>query len=322
MVHGRGYSRFAQAGGEEIVPKAKKKTQIDIATQNFRAGIEIVETHPLFKGLLNEAHIRRETSQAYPEGGLAIVTKGGRIICNPKRRAEPNQWARVIAHCLIHLGMGHFQNKENPVDWNNACDCVTEKFLTDLRFGAPFYDYDLPSGVSDEDRLYSRISEDRATYSGFGTAGNIQDMSFSEDGGWYRFRKPPQWSKLFALGLGIAVKNAVSVASGDFEDITGAEHVKSVVSRAKQWFISSYPLLGAIAAHFKLIEDIHICQRMEVSVAAISPSLSEIYINPLRNLTELENRFVMAHEFCTSLCDTMRDRNGAMHICGMWLVIS
>ena len=279
------------------MPKSKKKAQVDIATQNFYAGQKIVVSHPLFEPLFNEAMIWRDNNHEYPENGLAAVTKKGQILCNPKRRAEPSQWARVIAHCLIHLGMGHFQNKDNPIDWNIACDCVTEKFLTDLRFGTPFYDYELPSGISDEERLYMRVAEDRARYSGYGTAGNIQDMSLSGDERWYGYRSKPQWSKLFAAGLSTAVRNAVSVASGDYENLAGTGHMKSAASRAKQWFISSYPLLGAIAAHFKLIEDIQICHRMQITVAAISPFMSELYINPSRNLSEHENRFVMAHEF-------------------------
>jgi len=279
------------------VAKSSKKAQVDIATQNFQAGYKIVESHPLFQPLLYKANVWRESRHEYPENGFAMVTEGGRILCNPKRRAEPGQWARVIAHCLIHLGMGHFRNKENPVDWNIACDCVTEKFLTDLRFGTPLYDYELPSGISDEERMYSQVAENRAKYSGYGTAGNTQDMSFSKDEKWSRYRNQPSWAKLFAEGLSTAIRNAVSVASGDYENLAGAGYKKNAVNRAKQWFISSYPLLGAIAAHFKLIEDIQICQRMAITVAAISPYMSELYINPLRNLTEYENRFVMAHEF-------------------------
>ena len=277
--------------------KSSKRAQVDIATQNFQAGYTIVESHPLFQPLLYEANVWRGSRHEYPENGFAMVTEGGRILCNPKRRAEPDQWARVIAHCLIHLGMGHFRNKENPVDWNIACDCVTEKFLSDLRFGTSYYDYELPSGISDEERMYSQVVESRAKYSGYGTAGNAQDMFFSKDEVRYRYRNQPPWAKLFAEGLSTAIRNAVSVASGDYEDLAGAGHKKNAANRAKQWFISSYPLLGAIAAHFKLIEDIQICQRMAITVAAISPYLSELYINPLRNLTEYENRFVMAHEF-------------------------
>ncbi|MDR0564840.1 MAG: hypothetical protein LBG78_07915 [Azoarcus sp.] len=79
--------------------------------------------------------------------------------------------------------------------------------------------------------------------------------------------------------------------------LSANEYSLSPVSRAKQWFISSYPLLGAIAASFKLIEDRQVCYNMNISVAAISPSMQEIYINPAAGLSQNELRFVMAHEF-------------------------
>ncbi|MCL2300246.1 MAG: peptidase, partial [Firmicutes bacterium] len=92
------------------------------------------------------------------------------------------------------------------------------------------------------------------------------------------------------------VRSAVSVAAGELGQDwqVGAN---SPAARAKEWFISSYPLLGAIAASFKLIEEPLVCQRLEISIAAISPGLREIYINPQAVLDSEELRFVMAHEF-------------------------
>ncbi len=279
--------------------KQRQKEQYDIATQNFNAGCTLVNNHPLFYPLMNEVYVRRDKNSNYPENGLAFVTKDGYIMCNPKLRAEPEQWARALTHCLLHLGLEHFQLKEQPILWNMACDCVVEKFLNDLKFGTPLYGASLPMGIHDEERLYQRIqgSSEKEEYSGFGTAGEkVQDMIFEDDS---RYGKPTRWSKLFAAGLSAAVRSAVSVASGELKNLCADpdESVKSKAYRAKQWFISSYPLLGAIAANFNLIEDYQICRRMEITIAAISPSLSEIYINPSYLLDDEEIRFVMAHEF-------------------------
>ena len=108
-------------------------------------------------------------------------------------------------------------------------------------------------------------------------------------------RTPPQWSKLFADGLSAAVRNAVDKAAGFSDETSG--YTNSDANRAKEWFISSYPLLGAVAAAFKVIENQDICQRMSISIAAVSPSMAEIYINPSHKLNTNELRFVMAHEF-------------------------
>jgi hypothetical protein len=129
--------------------KLRHKEQHDIATQNFQAGCQMVKNHPLFYPLWQEVHVRRDTGNKYPADGLCFVTRGGTILCNSKRRAEPEQWARALAHCLLHLGMEHFQEKRHPIVWNMACDCVVEKFLTDLKFGSFVHDNALPAGIND-----------------------------------------------------------------------------------------------------------------------------------------------------------------------------
>lgn len=285
----------------------------DAALQQFNAGYNMLEQHPLFRILLQRATILRNKNSCYPEQGLAIVSMTGYIYCNPKRRAEPAQWARVMAHCLLHLGMEHFIKKERPIEWNLACDCVVEKFLSDLKFGSSFYDHSLPAGINDEEKLYHRLCQttDKQEYTGFGTAGeNASDMTITAENPRYHANQPVKWRSLFAAGLSAAVRCAVSVASGRQETISyDDEETNTRAYAAKQWFISSYPLLGAIAANFKLIEDPLVCQRMEITIAAISPALSEIYINPAYHLDGEELRFVMAHEFLHAALrhDTRKD---------------
>jgi predicted metal-dependent peptidase len=65
---------------------------------------------------------------------------------------------------------------------------------------------------------------------------------------------------------------------------------------AKRWFINNFPLLGSLAAAFKIIEDAQVCQRLSISVAAVDAESQEIYINPAAGLDQEECRFVMAHE--------------------------
>ena len=282
--------------------KQHQKEQHDIATQKFKMGCQMVHNHPLFYPLWKEVYVRRDENNKYPADGLCFVTSDGYILCKPKRRAEPGQWAHALAHCLLHLGMEHFKKKEHPILWNMACDCVVEKFLNDLKFGTALSEALLPAGINDEERLYRRLLEstNKTGYAGFGAAGEKNpDMLFEYASQNHWHGKPKLWPKLFAAGLSAAVRSAVSVASGNQEALSADpnESVNSAAYRARQWFISNYPLLGSIAANFKLIEDQLICQRMEITIAAISPALSEIYINPAYPLDAGEIRFVMAHEF-------------------------
>ncbi|MGM3305784.1 AAA family ATPase [Anabaena sp. WFMT] len=44
------------------------------------------------------------------------------------------EWVYVLAHCLLHLGFGHFQKRTHPREWNAACNYFIAKFLADLKF--------------------------------------------------------------------------------------------------------------------------------------------------------------------------------------------
>ncbi|AIQ62480.1 hypothetical protein PSTEL_04540 [Paenibacillus stellifer] len=67
--------------------------------------------------------------------------------------------------------------------------------------------------------------------------------------------------------------------------------------KARNWFISSYPLMGAMAADFRIIEDPVLCNRLSISVAAVDAEAKEIFMDPAAGLDEQECRFVLAHEF-------------------------
>jgi len=286
------------------MPKKNKSNEsTDIATKNFQAGYTIVKESALFSPLLTPAVIIRDKRSIYRKDGLTLVTNEGTIFCHPTCRAEPWEWARAIAHCLLHLAMEHFQKKERPIDWNIACDYIVEKFLSDLSFGKPLYQTAVPAGFSDEEKLYAFLgsTKDKSQFTGYGTAGmDVSDMIFDHaryGRYYYKHHKPPEWPKIFAHGLSAAVRTAVNIASGETETADDDSNSNSEAHRAKRWFISSYPLLGAVAANFKIIYDMYICERMDISIAAISPSMSEIYVNPRIYLTQDEMRFVMAHEF-------------------------
>ena len=286
------------------MPKQKPKANasVDIAAKNFEAGYAIVKENPIFAPLLGEAYVSRDKNNIYRKDGLTFVTNEGDIFCNPVHRADPWEWARAIAHCLLHLAMGHFQKKDRPTDWNIACDYIVEKFLSDFSFGRPLYNSATPTGFSDEEKLYNHLGElkDKARFTGYGTAGiDTQDMLFGYEkrSKYYsRWNPKPEWSKIFAHGLSAAVREAVNKAAGE-ETGNQDQSQNSEAHKAKRWFVSSYPLLGAIAANFKIIYNTQTCNQMDISIAAISPSLGEIYVNPSKYLTPEEMRFVMAHEF-------------------------
>lgn len=268
----------------------------DVARQQFEEGLRMVEKHPIFAPLSRHASIQRKEGGHFAPDGWAYVNADGYIHVHPKRRGTPEEWMYVLAHCLLHLGMGHFETQTPDRLWNAACDCVAARFLADLKLGKPPEGIParLPDGVKEERQLYALLRErDAAPYFGYGVMGHEADMRWVKVSAW---RQSVQWKQLFAHGLRTAVSNAVDVAAGKAETIYGGER-KTLAALTKDWFISNYPLLGAIASGFKLVEEPAVCQSMQISVAAVNTTLQEIYINPAAALSADEMRFVMAHEF-------------------------
>jgi predicted metal-dependent peptidase len=105
------------------------------------------------------------------------------------------------------------------------------------------------------------------------------------------------WTDLFATGLARAVGAAVDVAGGAAHNLADDRPRKTRWRLALDWFVSSYPLLGALADAFKLVEDPKVCRTHRIRIAAISPAAAELYVNPACGLEDDgEYRFVIAHE--------------------------
>jgi hypothetical protein len=270
----------------------------DVAAENFHAAVDVLHAHPMFAPLLTHAGLNRYAGNLCPDDGWAVVTEAGGIHPHATRRAEPEQWVYVIAHSLLHLGFGHFDGApERWREWNAACDCFVAAFLGDLKLGrAPGGPLpELPR--RSEERLYAQFCRDGIPphLASLGTAGPHSDMLRS-DPRTPRFGRPVDWRACFGRGLSMAVTSAVNVAAGREAHLGADTSLVTEARRARDWFIASYPLLGALAAAFDIVEDPLVCGRLGISIAAVDAESREIFINPAAGLDEHECRFVMAHE--------------------------
>lgn len=276
----------------------EKKPGTDPATEAFEQGCAKVHDHPVFGPLTWRLPVHRREGTPYPNNGWAVVSARGVIYAHPKRRGTADEWAYVIAHCALHLGLGHFKNVPEPIAWQTACDCFVARFLRDLKFGRPPEDMlvELDFGAKTEERLYESFVREGIPpqLAGCGTAGpNAYGMI---DLGQVDEREARDWEGQLAEGLARAVDAAVELAAGLRQSMRSSEHSKTVAARARSSFISRFPLLGSLAAHFTLVEDPRVCQRMQITVAAVDEEARELYINPAARLSEEGVRFVMAHE--------------------------
>ena len=296
----------------------------DPAAENRNWGLRFVHGHPLFAPLANGATWYARDEYRCPPDGWAVVTSLGHVCLHPRRRGEPEEWAWVAAHCLLHLGFDHLAQHrlagwraavglpssgspgaDFDVAWNLAACVTVNRFLSHLKIGRPpeglggptNYDH-LAGGGDDEGRFAQRLRSlgtplDLAEAGTGGPRGDLCWAGAPPAGTWHR---PVNWPELLAAGLESAVGDAVDVAGGVAESLTGEVGRKTEWRQALNWFVSSYPLLGALAAAFKLVEDAQVCRVHGISIAAISPAAAELYVNPLYRLADGEYRFVLAHE--------------------------
>jgi predicted metal-dependent peptidase len=288
---------------------ARSDSDRSLAARNFAAAEQALRGHPLFAPLLARATVVRQPGNLCPGDGWAVVTSAGQIHPHPKRLAEPAEWEYVLAHCLLHLAFGHFgpqdfEHAHGP-EWNAACDCMVARFLSGLQLGrAPAGggggdDVQAKLPASSEATLYRHFLQNGVppALSQYGTGGRSgRDMLVRPEQLVGRWRgEPVDWQKCFGLGLEQAVTRAVDVAGGRAA-ATPDGRPRSPAQLARAWFMNSYPLLGALAAGFNVIEDQLLCGRMRISVAAVSAEAREVYVNPGVGMDEQECRFVMAHE--------------------------
>lgn len=255
-----------------------------------------VSAQPLFRTM----RVGLEPEEDLPDGLWADILPEGPVRFNPRVRAESDQWAWVFAHLLLHAGFGHLdprnaepgdldrpsgrEKRRRPrLHYQAACCVVVDRFLTSVGVGRPPRPLpDLP--VDDEATLASRwltgVPPEFAP-------GGHPDFNVGTD-------KQADWRKFpheLAIGVSSAATSAVTVASGG-----DPLRRKPPWELALGWFVSSYPLLGALAAGMKIVADADVARGWDIAIAAVNAEAGELYVNPLRELTTEEWRFVLAHE--------------------------
>ena len=299
--------------------RSRIKTKSAKNQKNLRAGMTFIFNHPLLNGLDGIYFIK--DTEYMGKGSIAKVEADGHIYLNGDMLLEPLQWLYVAAHCQMHLALGHFDEEYMPETkikgsdgkithkahinrrvWNLACDIYITKLLKDMNIGHSIVNAalsDIDCSLKDEITIYEHLMATGETgeIQSFGTAAiNSMDM-IGLDKPVKKSDRPYEenpFMAAFAEQLAYCAAQAVCISGGN-GSLYG--RFETDAQRAKQWFISAYPLLGSIASAFELIEDQNYCIREEISIAAINMDLGEIYINPAAGLNFEEMKFVMAHEF-------------------------
>jgi len=277
---------------------AKKKR--DLAAEAFAEGMRLLKTNPALAAVEFDV-CRDEKCEYAPRDGLVAVDSHGELHVHPYRLAEPAAWAWALAHAVLHLGFGHVPAAKGPRvqpdRFELAARCVVvNRFLLGFPVGeTPEH---LPASYpdGDEERLAARWRRDGlpAVYERCGTAHDRPDQVLMP---WYGWSQPPPDHQLaFATALTRTVSAAMDVAGGRRDSLTGERPPRRPWERALSWFITSYPLLGGIAAGIELVADAELARAHGIAIAAVNTEAAEIYINPVRHFDDEEWRFILAHE--------------------------
>ncbi|MFI9321551.1 hypothetical protein ACIGXI_17440 [Kitasatospora aureofaciens] len=284
-----------------VKPSAAQKP--DPGAEAFAEGVRLLRRNPAFAALRADVCRTRDCTTAPPDG-WAVVDSDGTAHVNPRRRAEPEEWAWVLAHCLLHLGFGHLPaargTRVQPDPPAAAAHCaVVNRFLATFPVGrAPVaLPQEYPGG--DEEELAARWRRD-----GLPTAGTAGTAGAAGSGGrdqllveWHGHRLAPEdWQASFAAALTRTMSAAMDRAGGRVDTETGERLPERPWTRALNWFVSSYPLLGGIAAGLTVVADAELARSHDIAVAAVNAEVGEIYVNPLRHHSDEEWRFVLGHE--------------------------
>ncbi|GGK75861.1 hypothetical protein Ppa06_32260 [Planomonospora parontospora subsp. parontospora] len=283
----------------------RQKAKVDPWRQKAEQGWRLTTDHPLFRAYRYRLHVARDSELAPDAWGA--VSAEGRVRHHPGRRAEPEEWAWVFAHLLLHLGFGHADPRSAlPGDigertgdrWETAflpdpayraaCCLAVDRFLRTLKLGR--CPEPLPAELPHEDE--TTLSERwrrlglPAEYEPTGPP----DFVIGDE----EAAKQMDFQRNFAIGVADTATAALDLAGAPRS--TGDRHVDGPWDAALRWFVSSYPLLGALAAGMKIVADVELARGWDISIAAVSAESAEIYVNPLVRMSVEEWRFVLAHE--------------------------
>jgi predicted metal-dependent peptidase len=277
--------------------KAQKKP--DLAAEAFAEGMRLVKANPALAAVDFDV-CRQEECGFAPRDGLVVVDSDADLHVHPKRLVEPAAWAWALAHAVLHLGFGHVPaakgERTQPDRFDLAARCVVvNRFLLNFTIGETPEELPASYPDGDEEQLAARWRRDGLppAYERCGTADDKPDQLLVRSVGW---SQPPDHQLAFATALTRTVSAAMDMAGGRRDSLDGALVPRRPWQKALSWFISSYPLLGGIAAGITLVADAELARAHGISIAAVNPEAGEIYINPLRQFDDEEWRFILAHE--------------------------
>lgn len=289
------------------MPRRPGKNHVDPVSTPLQQALGVVKGMAILAELFRDPTysgrpvVRIHTEGEYPVAaarGWAQVFPDGTIEVNRRMPGDVGVWIWALTHCVLHLGFGHLDGR-HTLDraYTAACCLAVSRYQQALGLGtAPFDAAGLPA--TPEGVLADRWRADGVPdeFAGLGAGGAAPDLATTAAA----LPADPRWGDRLSIGIAAEASNAVRSALSEAGRIRyergGAPDPNTSWERARRWFVSSYPLLGALASRFTIVAERDLARRLSITIAAVDADRAEIYVNPLAALHTDGWRFVLAHE--------------------------
>ena len=232
-----------------------------------------------------------------PETGSVDTATGILSLNVCKRVLTGAQWASVTGHLLLHLGLNHAAQRgdRDPLFWNYACDEAIERMLPLFGLSA-FLHEGIDLKETGEEAIYAALRDSQRH--GINLSQSLKTLAGAGRPDIAGIGRVHLWNRECETRLAEGIRRSVEEAIAATADtLEGAAKIAwRPAERAKRWVMSELPLLGALASHITIIARADLCERMDISIAAVNGDLMEMYFNPKWDLTDAEVVFVYAHE--------------------------
>lgn len=280
----------------------------------IQAGIALLKAHPLFSYLTGHQPVTHAERTAIPPSGYArVVVSANRwvktSVCivevNPWRRAEPEEWAHVIAQGLLHIYLNHIAEPHQDDVFRACAEAWAADMLRQMSVGRrpidlPALPEHLPGRNPAETAAILREQSipEFVDFLAAGLAGKGQPAwAFAPGTPPIPDKEQKARTDHFASAIRSSIASAIETAGTAVHGpANAARNPNSMAERARRTFVATYPLLASLAAAFEIVEEAALCERLDIAIAAVSAEERVIYVNPKFPWTEAGMTFVIAHE--------------------------
>ena len=263
---------------------------------------------------------RYKGEAGWPAARVCRVEGTSCIVVNDEAKLSVAQWIAVLSLATLMLALGAPRRLAlaSPLT-DLAAQLAALHWWRTLRLGELPERMELAPEVLQWGRLalpeiVARLQSeaDHDLHTGTWTVNGAPDDPVLVAGAAAQDRLGGTWQRIdleqvFAQAMVDNAKRALQAHNDASRAPRAGADPNSNAARAKRWLIAHYPLLGGLLTQFELVEDVHVCRRMDISMAAIHVGAGEIYVNPARGLGLEQCKFVVAHEVLhAGLCHSSR----------------